>query len=69
MIDLTEIKYADRPDFLLILARALAYFEDAEQQPMPTLLKRIRWIDVKRYAQQGARYIVQHERKKAQHPE
>jgi hypothetical protein len=66
LIDLTEIKYMDRPDFSLILARALAYFEDAEQQPMPNMLKRVRWADVKRYAQEGAKYIVRQQRKKAQ---
>jgi len=65
LIDLTEIKYPDRPDFSLILARALAYFEDAEQQPMPDMLKRARWADVKRYAQEGAKYVVQQQRKKA----
>jgi len=66
LIDLAEVKYADRPDFLLILARALAYFEDAERQPMPKMFKRVRWADVKRYAQAGALYIVQQQRKKAQ---
>ena len=66
LIDRAQIKYMDRPDFLLILARALAYFEDAEQQPMPDMLKRVRWADVKRYAQEGARYIVQQQRKKAE---
>jgi hypothetical protein len=30
-----------RPNFLAIAARALAYFEDAEQQPMPRM-----YIDV-----------------------
>jgi len=66
LIDLVESKYADRPDFSPILARALAYFEDAEQQPMPKMLKRVRWDGVKRYAQGGALYIVQRQRQKAQ---
>ncbi len=66
LIDLAEVKYIDRPDFLLTLARALAYFDDAEQQPMPDMLKRVRWADVKRYAQEGARHIVQQQRKRAE---
>jgi predicted nucleotidyltransferase component of viral defense system len=65
LIDLAEVKYADRPGFLLTLARALTYFEDAEQQVMPPMLKRVRWADVKRYTQGGARYIVQRQREKA----
>ncbi len=65
LIDLAQVKYVDRPDFLPILARALAYFDDAEQQPMPDMLKRVRWADVKRYAQEGARYIVRQQRNRA----
>ena len=65
LINLAEVKYADRPDFLLTCARALAYFDDAEQQPMPELLRRIRWADAKSYAQEGAKYIVQQQRRKA----
>jgi predicted nucleotidyltransferase component of viral defense system len=65
LIDLAEVKYADRPDFLLTLARALAYFDDAEQQPMPDMLRRVRWANVKGYAQEGAKYIVRQQRKRA----
>ena len=65
LLDLAQVKYADRPDFLPILARALAYFDDAEQQPMPDMLKRARWADVKRSAQEGAKYIVRQQRKRA----
>lgn len=65
LIDLAEIKYADRSDFMLILARALAYFEDAELQAMPKMLTPVRWDDVKKYAQEGAKYIVRKQREKA----
>ena len=48
-----------------ILARALAYFDDAEQQPMPELTRRIKWAEVKRYAEAGAPYIVEQQRAQA----
>ena len=48
-----------------ILARALAYFDDAEQQPMPELTRRIKWAEVKRYAEAGARYLVEQQRAQA----
>lgn len=64
LIDLADQKYADRPDFTTILARALAYFDDAERQPMPDMAVRIKWAEVKRYAETGARYIVERERGK-----
>jgi predicted nucleotidyltransferase component of viral defense system len=51
-------KYANRPDFLAILARALAYFEDAEQQPMPRMYHEVRWPDVKAYCQAAARNLA-----------
>jgi predicted nucleotidyltransferase component of viral defense system len=58
LVELAEQKYADRPDFLTIAARALAYFEDAEQQPMPHMLIRVRWSDVRRYCEKGALWLV-----------
>ncbi len=66
LIDLAEVNYADHLDFLRTLARALAYFDDVEQQPMPDRLKRVRWADVKPYAQEGAQYIVRQQRKRAE---
>ena len=55
LLELTAIKYADRPSFLAIAVRALAYFEDAEQQPMPRLLTPVRWADVQAYCEAAAR--------------
>ena len=37
LLELSEIKYSNRPSFKAISARALSYFEDAEQQPMPKM--------------------------------
>jgi hypothetical protein len=58
MVSFVVIKYADRPSFLVIAARALAYFEDAEQQPMPRLLTPVRWADVRTYCEAAARRLA-----------
>jgi hypothetical protein len=54
LLDLAPSKYFDRPSFLAISARALVYFDDAEQQPMPNLLVPINWQDVKIYCEKAA---------------
>lgn len=58
LLALIPQKYANRPDFLAISARALAYFEDAEQQPMPRMYYKVRWEDVKAYCQGAARKLA-----------
>lgn len=58
LLELAEKKYADRPSFLSIAVRALAYFEDAEQQPMPRLFVKVRWPDVRRYCEGAARRLA-----------
>ena len=47
LLELSPTKYADRPSFLAIAVRALAYFEDAEQKPMPTLVWPVSLADVR----------------------
>jgi len=64
LIELAEIKYADRASFLDITARALAYFEEAEQQPMPQMLTRVKWSDARRYCEEGARWLVRRQRER-----
>lgn len=64
LIELAEIKYADRPTFLDITVRALAYFEEAEQQPMPQMLTRVKWSDARRYCEEGARWLVRRQRER-----
>jgi predicted nucleotidyltransferase component of viral defense system len=54
LLDLAPKKYFDRPSFLAISARALVYFDDAEQQPMPNTLVPISWQDVKAYCESAA---------------
>ncbi len=58
LLDLAAIKYSDRPNFLAVAARALAYFEDAEQQPMPRLLVSVRWDDVRDYCEAAAGHLA-----------
>lgn len=65
LIDMAEQKYVDRTDFVITLARALAYFADAEQQPMPEMKRRVKWAEIKRYAEAGARYVVEKQRAQA----
>ncbi len=58
LLELAAIKYEDRPGFLPIAARALAYFEDAEPQPMPRLLTPVKWADVRAYCEAAARQLA-----------
>ena len=58
LLQLATTKYDDRPSFLAIAARALAYFEDAEQQPMPTMLVPVDWADVRDYCEAAARRLA-----------
>lgn len=44
--------------FLHIAVRALAYFEDAEPQPMPRMLTPVEWADVRAYCEAAARRLV-----------
>ena len=65
LLQLAEVKYADRPSFLDITVRALAYFADAEQQPMPRLLwQNVQWSDVVKYSESGAKWLTRHLRGK-----
>jgi hypothetical protein len=65
LLQLATVKYADRPSFLDITVRALAYFADAEQQPMPRLLwKNVQWADVVKYSEAGAKWLTSYLRDK-----
>ena len=57
LLELVPAKYPDRPNFLAITARALAYFEDAETQPMPQMRVAIRWENVRGYCEEAARRL------------
>jgi hypothetical protein len=65
LLQLAEVKYADRRSFLDITVRALAYFVDAEQQPMPRMLwKNVQWADVVKYSEAGAKWLTHYLRNK-----
>jgi predicted nucleotidyltransferase component of viral defense system len=58
LLTLSETKYSDRPSFQAIAARALTYFHDAEQQPMPKMLRTVYWSDVRAYCETAARQLT-----------
>jgi len=58
LLELTKIKYADRPGFQAIAVRALAYFVDAEQQPIPRMIKPVRWENVRSYCESASRNLA-----------
>ena len=58
LLEFAALKYGDRPSFQAIAVRALAYFEDAEQQPMPRMLTSVNWADVRAYCEGAARRLA-----------
>lgn len=44
-----EEKFPDQPNFIMQATRALLYFEDAEKDPMPRLLKQVPWPGIKKF--------------------
>ena len=58
LFDLAQKKYADRSQFLAVAVRALPYFEDAEQEPMPRMLTHVDWNDVRMYCEDAARSLA-----------
>jgi len=58
LLELAPVKYTDRPSFLVVAVRALAYFEDAEGQPIPGLLRPVEWADVRAYCESAARRLA-----------
>ena len=44
-----EKKFMDHPNFAVQSAKALVYFEDAEKEPMPRMLKPAAWAEIKKF--------------------
>ena len=44
-----ERKFPDHPNFSVQAAKALVYFEDAEKEPMPRMLKPAAWPEIKAF--------------------
>ena len=60
LFELAPKKYHDRPQFLAVTVKALTYFEDAEQQPMPRMLIPVAWEDVRIYCEVASRNLTRH---------
>jgi hypothetical protein len=58
LFELAPKKYNDRPQFLAVAVRALVYFEDAEQQPMPRMLIPAAWKDIRIYCEEASRKLT-----------
>ena len=43
VLDACKQKFLDHGDFVMQALRALVYFEDAEKEPLPRLLKEVAW--------------------------
>jgi hypothetical protein len=41
------------------ILRSLVYFDDAEKEPMPTMLVPVRWSDIKRFFQVQVKMIAE----------
>jgi predicted nucleotidyltransferase component of viral defense system len=58
-------KFPRHVDFPLQAARALVYFEDAEKEPMPRMLERVAWEDVRAYFEAAVpRFVKEHLRRR-----
>ncbi len=51
-------KFSDRPQFLAVVVKALVYFEDAEEQPMPSMLVPVEWKDIRSYCEDASRKLT-----------
>jgi hypothetical protein len=58
VLEACEARFPDHQDFLAQSLRALAYFDDAEKEPMPRLLHAISWPEVRTYFEQEIRRIL-----------
>jgi len=47
LLELSSKKFAEIDNFDLQILRALVYFEDAEPNPMPKLIKQVNWDEIK----------------------
>jgi hypothetical protein len=51
-------KFPDHGNFLMLAARALVYFEDADKEPMPRLLGKLEWDAVKEFFEKEIPRII-----------
>ena len=58
LIDLFEKKYAGIEYNKLHLLKSLTYFEDAESEPMPKMLKNVSWKEIKNEIKRKVKNII-----------
>jgi len=54
LFEVAAIKYPHNRAFFTFAVRALAYFDDAESDPMPRMIKQVKWEQVKKYLDEQA---------------
>ncbi len=58
VLEACKARFPDHHDFLAQSVRALVYFDDAEKEPMPRLLREISWPAVRTYFEREIRRIL-----------
>ena len=59
IFDLSIKKFPNYPSFHLQAARALVFFKDAEREPMPKILIKIDWEEIKKYFETETKKTLQ----------
>ncbi len=54
LFEVAAVKYARVRTFAVSAVRALAYFADAETAPMPQMIQRVSWSEIKRFLERQA---------------
>jgi hypothetical protein len=54
LFKVAAVKYSRVRSFAISATRAMAYFEDAESQPLPKMLDRTPWTRMKNYLEKQA---------------
>ena len=54
LFELSAIKYPYNAAFSTFAVRALAFFDDAESDPMPRMIKKVKWQKIKAYLEKQA---------------
>ena len=57
LFEVAATKYPHNSAFFTFAVRALAYFDDAESDPMPRMIKNVKWNEVKEYLDEKAMEI------------
>jgi len=54
LFEISAIKYPYNAAFPIFAVRALAYFDDAESDPMPRMIRSVKWEQIKAYLEKQA---------------